>query len=82
VWKHSQFIFKEGVMAESEKERTCLDNARLFEPLIPFAVMFEEEDGDPPPLPRRRSCKVKYDYDYRVVVAQAQEKGHANFLHR
>lgn len=61
-------------MAESEKERAYLDNARLFESLVPFAAMMEEEDSDPPALPRRRSCKVKYEYDFHVVVASSRSE--------
>ena len=44
----------------------CLSRARLWESLIPFVSLFDEED-----LPRRRACKIKYDYDWRVVVANA-----------
>ena len=43
----------------------CLARARLWEGLIPFVDLFDEEEE----LPRRRSCKVKYDYGWRVVVA-------------
>ena len=57
-----------GVGVPSESELMCLARARLWESLMSFASLFDEED-----LPRRRSCKVKYDYDYRVVVANAQE---------
>lgn len=46
----------------------CLARARLWESLIPFVDLFEEEEE----LPRRRSCKVKYDYDWRVVVANTR----------
>ena len=59
-------------MAETEKERTLLDNIRLFESLIPFVALFDEDDDQPAPTPRRRRPAAKYDYDYRVVVARAK----------
>jgi hypothetical protein len=54
----------------SERELKHLYNAQLFESLIPFVVLFEEDEETP--LPRRRSCKVKYEYDFRVAVANAR----------
>ena len=51
----------------------CLARARLWESLIPFVALFDEdEDDDEVVMPRRRACKVKYDYDWRVVVAKTQ----------
>lgn len=51
-----------------------LERIEVFEGLVPFAALFDEDE--PQPLPRRRACKVKYDYDWRVVVARAQENAH------
>ena len=59
-----------GVGQPSERELMCKVRARLWESLIPFVDLFEEEEN----LPRRRSCKVKYDFDWRVVIANAQGK--------
>jgi hypothetical protein len=38
---------------------------KIWESLIPFVALFDEDEEDD--LPRRRACKVKYDYDWRVV---------------
>jgi hypothetical protein len=48
-----------------------LARIKMFEDLLPFVAMFDEEAEAT--LPRRRGVKVKYDYDWRVVVANSRE---------
>jgi hypothetical protein len=50
-----------GVGVPTERELMCLARARLWESLIPFALLFEE------PEPKKKTAKP--EYDWRVVVA-------------
>ena len=45
------------------KEILCLDNAQLWESLIPFALLMEKPDTKP-----------KAEYDWRVVIANQRQK--------
>lgn len=53
-----------GVGQPTERELMCLARARLWESLIPFALLFEE------PEPKKKPAKP--GYDWRVVVANAR----------
>ena len=50
-----------GVGQPTERELMCLARARLWESLIPFALLFEE------PEPKKKPAKP--EYDWRVVIA-------------
>jgi hypothetical protein len=50
-----------GVGVPTERELMCLARARLWDSLIPFALLFEE------PEPKKKTAKP--EYDWRVVVA-------------
>ena len=54
-----------GVGQLIERELMCLWRAKLWEGLIPFAVLFEGTE------PKKKSAKP--DYDWRVVVAMPKE---------
>jgi len=53
-----------GVGVPTERELMCLARARLWESLIPFALLFEE------PEPKKKLAKP--EYDWRVIVANAR----------
>ena len=50
-----------GVGQPTESELMHLERARLWESLIPFALLFEE------PEPKKKPAKP--EYDWRVVIA-------------
>ena len=53
-----------GVGQPTERELMCLYRVKLWDCLIPFAVLFET------PEPKKK--RAKPEYDWRVVVANAK----------
>ena len=66
-----------GIGHPSERELMLQGNARLWEGLIPFVALFDEEKPGPvaqrpEPAPYKSQKAPKHEYDYRVVVANAR----------
>lgn len=71
-----------GIGQPTERELMCLDRARLWESLIPFALLFEDSVSNQRELAAPAKKKpAKPEYDWRVIVANAQRRAdHARSL--